>query len=328
MSRSLRASTVIGPLLIVVGISLGCDKAPDGPGGGLRPTALHVASVLPASGPVDAAVEVRVYGRGFKPGATVTLDGAAANVNVVSQSLIIATTPIHAAATVDVVVTNPGGESATLPGAFRYLPRVPAPLVVFSQAGFSTTDLRDAQDQILQLNTAGELIWTVDGTRIPGYAVETFTGVPYVTGRICPQGCAFEIRFGQQDGERRAYLTVDYGHDNPGTLVDVEVAAGALFVTQTSLYPPGMPVLSGTVTEMTEAGELPVDGAIVYRAMSSGWREATTNKDGFYSMPGVGSGTEVVEVHKNGYRTEKRSVAINGDTRLDVQLVRTVSEGR
>ena len=53
--------------------------------------------------------------------------------------------------------------------------------------------------------------------------------------------CAFIVRFGIKDGKRRAYLTVDYHDDNPGTLVDVEVANGALVVTQTELYPPGSP---------------------------------------------------------------------------------------
>ena len=51
---------------------------------------------------------------------------------------------------------------------------------------------------------------------------------------ICSQGCAFVVRFGIKDGKRRAYVTVDYGHDNPGTLVDVEVANAALVVTQTN----------------------------------------------------------------------------------------------
>ena len=330
MSKNLRASTAIGGLLIVVGTSLGCDNQSGEGTRGLGPTALAVASVLPASGPIDTAAEVRVRGRGFRPGATVTLDGAATNVNVVNSTLIIATTPIHAAATVDVVVTNPGGESATLAGAYRYAPPVPAPLVVFSDAGsgFSTTDLRDSQEQILQLNTSGQLIWAADGTRIPGYGVQSDSGVTFINGRICPEDCVFEVRFGAKDGERRAYLTVDYGHYNPGTVVDVEVSGGALLVTETSLYPPGMAALSGTVTEMTEAGEMPVEGAKVYRRMSSGWRTATTDKDGFYAMQGMIDGTEDVEVHKDGYRTEKKSLTISGNTRLDVRLVRTASEGR
>ena len=44
-------------------------------------------------------------------------------------------------------------------------------LVVFIElmTGFATSDLRDAQDQIVQLNPTNELIWAADGTRLPGY---------------------------------------------------------------------------------------------------------------------------------------------------------------
>ena len=38
-----------------------------------------------------------------------------------------------------------------------------------------------------------------------------------------------------EERERRAYPTLDYGHDNLGTLVDVDVAAGALSTQSTSL---------------------------------------------------------------------------------------------
>lgn len=106
------------------------------------------------------------------------------------------------------------------------------------------SDLRDVQEQILHF-IAGDLIWTADGTRLSGYQLSSndFGDGPryFISGAICPEGCAFEVRFGTNDGERRAYLTVDYGHENPGTVVDVEVAAGALVVTQTSVFPPGTP---------------------------------------------------------------------------------------
>src|SRR6187431_3173733 len=102
--------------------------------------------------------------------------------------------------------------------------------------GFKTFDLRDAQNQIVQVSSNRELIWTADGTRLPGYRATSHAfndGRRYyfIEGKICEAGCAFEVRFGTEDGERRAYLTVDYGHDNPGTVVDVEVIGGALQVT-------------------------------------------------------------------------------------------------
>ena len=130
-------------------------------------------------------------------------------------------------------------------------------LVVFTElmTGFATSDLRDAQDQIVQLNSANELVWAADGTRLPGYRTNSFISGghrhQFIEGKICAAGCAFEVRFGTADGDRRAYLTVDYGHDNPGTVVDVEVAGSELLVTQTDVYPPGSPTLSGVVMGMT-----------------------------------------------------------------------------
>ncbi len=201
-------------------------------------------------------------------------------------------------------------------------------LIAFAEprTGFSTTDVRDVQEQILQFNTSNELIWTVDGTRLPGYGVGKYTfgdtPVYYIEGKICPQGCAFVVRFGTKDGERRAYLTVDYGHDNPGTLVDVDLAGGALVVTQSTMFPPGSPTLSGVVTEMTPSGQTPVAGVTVYRGVQTGWRDATTDKNGFYRIPGLYDGIDTIETRKEGYQDSTTEVSINSDTRFDIQLIR------
>jgi hypothetical protein len=69
---------------------------------------------------VNSAAPVRILGQGFQPGATVTIGGAASNVVVVDSRTITATTPAHAAAAVDVVVTNPDGSSSRLPAGYRY----------------------------------------------------------------------------------------------------------------------------------------------------------------------------------------------------------------
>jgi hypothetical protein len=199
-------------------------------------------------------------------------------------------------------------------------------LTVFTDpvTGFATTDLRDVQEQILQLNSVGELIWTADGTRLPGYRLATYPfggPVPFIEGKICPEECAFEIRFGTKGGERRAYLTVDHVHRNPGTLVDVEVAGGALVVTETEVYPPGSFTLSGVVTAETTRGRQPVEGAEVWRSVSIGWRFATTDENGRYRIQGLYDGTASVSTSKEGYERDQRPVTIQGDTRYDVELV-------
>ena len=195
-----------------------------------------------------------------------------------------------------------------------------------SATGFSTSELRDVDEQILQVNSIGELMWSADGTRLPGYGVsrQLIDGVPIylISGALCAEGCAFEVRFGTKDGERRAYLTADYGHDNPGTLVDVEVSGGALVVTRTGIFPPGSPTLSGVVFEDTPISRASVAGVMVQIGISSGWRSTLTNADGFYSIPGLFDVQGGIRISKEGYQSLSTTVVIRGDTVLDVALLR------
>lgn len=185
--------------------------------------------------------------------------------------------------------------------------------------GFTTTDLHDVDEQIVRLGRNGELVWVADGVRLPGYVVRNALTIE---GKICSQGCSFVVRFGSLNGERRAYLTVDYGHDNPGTLVDVAVTDGTLMVTQTNVFPPGSPTLSGVVTEMTNAGPVAVANANVFRGEETGWRTATTDAAGFFEIRGAIDGPERVVVRKDGYVEESPTITIKGDTRIEVQLRR------
>jgi len=84
-------------------------------------TAPIVDSVSPSSGPAAGGTSVTISGTGFASGATVSFGGAAAtNVNVVGSTTITAVTPAHASGGVNVVVTNPGGESGTKSNGFTY----------------------------------------------------------------------------------------------------------------------------------------------------------------------------------------------------------------
>lgn len=209
-------------------------------------------------------------------------------------------------------------------------PTVPSEprLITFTEqgSGFSTTDLYDVDDEILQVNSHRQLIWVADGTLLAGYTVESHSidGAPiyWINGRICSPGCAFEIRFGAKDGQRRAYLTVDYGHDNPGTVVDVAVVQGELVVTPTSTYPPGSPTLSGIVVEDTPEGRMPVEAAEIAVGISSGWRSATTDARGYYEVRGLFDGAKSVHVSKEGYLAAEAVAAMSGDTTLDIRVVR------
>ena len=235
-------------------------------------------------------------------------------------------------------LTACGQSSPVVPSESRPPPApvVPTPppstLAVFvdDDTGFQTSDLRDAQDQVIQFSN-NELLWTADGTRLPGYRVTSHKFQDgrrhyFVEGKICETGCAFEVRFGSENGERRAYLTVDYGHDNPGTVVDVEVINGVLQVVQTGVYPPGTPTLSGVVTGTTARGPVRLEGVEVWRGISTGWRHALTDRNGFYEIPGLVDGGDSVYVKKAGYETRTiKGVVIAGNTQFDVELAEVPS---
>ena len=90
-------------------------------------TALSVgpiaASISPTFGPTAGGTVATILGTGFQAGASVTFGGVAATgVSVLSSTQIRATAPAHAAATVDVVVTNPDTHASTLMMAFTYSP--------------------------------------------------------------------------------------------------------------------------------------------------------------------------------------------------------------
>ena len=87
---------------------------PDGSGTGTGlftyVAAPSVTGISPTSGPTAGGTSVTITGTNFTGATSVTIGGAAATgLSVVNATTITATTPAHAAATVDVAVTTPGG---------------------------------------------------------------------------------------------------------------------------------------------------------------------------------------------------------------------------
>jgi uncharacterized protein (TIGR03382 family) len=81
-----------------------------------------VAGITPTSGSSVGGTQVTITGSEFQDGATVKFGALAAEVQtVVSATTITVTTPSQHFGTVDVTVTNPDGQSATLPKAFTYI---------------------------------------------------------------------------------------------------------------------------------------------------------------------------------------------------------------
>jgi phosphatidylinositol-3-phosphatase len=120
-------------------------------------TAPIVGGVSPASGPIQGGSSVTISGTGFASGATVTFGGtAAASVNVAGSTSINAIVPSHPSGTVDVVVTNPDGQSGTRTNGYVYVG--PPPTITGITPNSGTTN--------------GGTSVTIDGNRfLPGAAV-------------------------------------------------------------------------------------------------------------------------------------------------------------
>lgn len=108
-------------------------------------------------------------------------------------------------------------------------PSTQVQLALFSDpaSSFTTSDVRDVQEQIVRFDTASNsLIWAADGRR--------FTGFP-VNGNFVRADRFFQVRFGTKDGERRAYFTESVAT----TICDVEIVGGQVIITATNVNVPG-----------------------------------------------------------------------------------------
>lgn len=109
--------------LLVVALLTGCPGPTPTPDGGSAVTPV-LTSVSPSSGPVAGGTSVTVNGTNFVNGATVTFGGLPAVVTFETDRKLTAITPAAASTSavgpVAVAVTNPGGKSSSLTGAFTY----------------------------------------------------------------------------------------------------------------------------------------------------------------------------------------------------------------
>ncbi len=106
---------------------------------GLIAPAPILETVSPTSGPTTGGTAVTLIGQDFASGARVAFGGAAAtSVVVVSAMQITANTPPHAQGSVNVVVTNPDGQSATLANGFTFVTSAPIVTSVSPTTGRTT----------------------------------------------------------------------------------------------------------------------------------------------------------------------------------------------
>ncbi len=82
--------------------------------------ALVAEGIVPVAGKPGEHTDVRIWGKGFQSGATVTFDGSAMPATVEGH-YILTTTPPHPAGAIDIVVINPDGRTSRLEKAFTYV---------------------------------------------------------------------------------------------------------------------------------------------------------------------------------------------------------------
>jgi len=122
----------------------------------------------------------------------------------------------------------PSGQLTTLP-PFSLAPAPSVQLAVFTDpaSSFTTSDVRDVQGEIVRFDiTSDSLIWAADGRSFPGYPV---------SGNFVRADKKFQIVFGTDAGERRAYFT----ETATGTICDVQVTGGQLAIFPTNVKVPG-----------------------------------------------------------------------------------------
>lgn len=78
-----------------------------------------IRSVSPSAGITGGGTYVEIAGNGFQPGATVTFGGVRIRPSVRDDTFYVLTLP-HAAGLVDVIVTNPDGQSAVRVGGYSF----------------------------------------------------------------------------------------------------------------------------------------------------------------------------------------------------------------
>jgi hypothetical protein len=121
------------------------------------------------------------------------------------------------------------GSSPTTPSPTPAPAPTPVQLAVFMDptSSFSTSDVRDVQEQIVRFDTStNSLIWIADGHSFPGYPV---------SGNFIGTDRNFEVPFGTKGGERRAYFT----ETTSATICDIEVVNGQLLISPTTQPVPG-----------------------------------------------------------------------------------------
>src|SRR5262245_15343948 len=124
-----------------------------------------------------------------------TLAARISRVHILRAVVFVMASGIGGCGGSDPAAPTPTSTTSTVP------PSQPVQLVMFTDPGstFMTSDVRDAQRQIVRFDSANNaLIWVADGRSFSGYPV---------SGNFIRADRGFQVLFGTEAGERRAYFT-------------------------------------------------------------------------------------------------------------------------
>jgi len=199
-----------------------------------------ITSIVPAANPLAGGVPVVITGTGFTGAAGaagVTFGGVnAASYTVNSDTQITATPPAHAAGTVDVVVTGPGGASAnTTADNFTYT-ALPVITGVSPASG----------------PTAGGTVVTITGFNFTGATSVAFEGTPGTSITVNGSGTQITVTSpARAAGVADITVTTPAG-TNADTAADNFLYGSA--PTITSISPAQGPTAGGTTVTITGTG--------------------------------------------------------------------------
>ena len=187
-----------------------------------------VASVEPASGRLGGGTEITILGANFGIGATVSFGGVpATGVVVADAGEIMAMTPPHAPADVEVTVTNTDGQSGSRPVAFAY--QAPAFVDVTAEAGLAFTHSR--RPDIMPFG-GGVVVLDADGDGLPDVYAANSDG-PNALYRNLGDGTFANVapEWGLADaaGQGNGGCAADYDNDGDTDLFATNWGASRLY---------------------------------------------------------------------------------------------------
>ncbi len=212
-----------------------------------------LSSIAPTAGALAGATSVTLTGTNFLNGATVTIGGSACtSVNFVSSTTITCNTPSHAAATVDVTLTNPDTQFSTLTSSYTYeaAPTVTAISPVAGALGGGTNVTLTGTGFL-----AGAAV-TIGGTACTSIVVSSATSILCTT----PSHVAGAVDVVVTNTDTQAgTLTNGYTYQAAPTISSIAPVAGAL-AGGTAVAISGTGFLAGAVTKV--GGNVCVLGSI------------------------------------------------------------------